>query len=376
MNRSIQWIDSDGLSQLFSQLRGDGYELIGPQVRDGVIVLGEMHGVDELPAGIGDQQAPGHYRLTERGDDALFGFNTTAQSIKPWLHKPQETVFTVERSGGKLKFVPVAPEQPKRAWIGARGCELAAMRIQDRVLMESQHADPSYAAGRAQLLVVAVNCGQAAETCFCTSMGTGPEVEAGYDLLLTEVLAATDPHLSHGFLLQSGSRAGAALLARLSTRDASSRELLAGEQAIARARATMGRELNTDGLAEQIYANAEHPHWQQVAEQCLACGNCTSVCPTCFCSSYEDRIELDGEQASRIRQWDSCFNSAFTHVAGGSVRESTASRYRQWLTHKLASWQDQFDTDGCVGCGRCITWCPVGIDITEQVRKFGAGSET
>ena len=90
------------------------------------------------------------------------------------------------------------------------------------------------------------------------------------------------------------------------------------------------------------------------------------VCPTCFCTTVEDHSDLAGETAERVRSWDSCFTLDFSYVHGGSVRTETQSRYRQWMTHKLASWIDQFGTSGCVGCGRCITWCPVGIDITEE----------
>lgn len=94
------------------------------------------------------------------------------------------------------------------------------------------------------------------------------------------------------------------------------------------------------------------------------------VCPTCFCSSVHDVADLSGDNVERIRQWDSCFNLDFSYTKGGTVRDNTRSRYRQWLTHKLASWQDQFDSLGCVGCGRCITWCPVGIDLTEEVQAI------
>ncbi|MBZ0254314.1 MAG: 4Fe-4S dicluster domain-containing protein, partial [Candidatus Methylomirabilis sp.] len=134
----------------------------------------------------------------------------------------------------------------------------------------------------------------------------------------------------------------------------------------------MGRSLNTDGVKELLYANAEHPRWAETAERCLSCANCTMVCPTCFCSTVEDVSDLSGEAAERRRKWDSCFTMDFSYLVGGSVRGSGAARYRQWMTHKLGSWIDQFGTSGCVGCGRCIAWCPVGIDITEEAEALRA----
>ena len=134
----------------------------------------------------------------------------------------------------------------------------------------------------------------------------------------------------------------------------------------------MGQALDTTELKELLYDSLDHPRWHEVAQRCMACGNCTMVCPTCFCTSVEDTTDLSGEIAERWRSWDSCFTTDFSYIHGGSVRNSTESKYRQWITHKLASWQDQFNTLGCVGCGRCITWCPVGINITEEVEAIRA----
>jgi sulfhydrogenase subunit beta (sulfur reductase) len=128
----------------------------------------------------------------------------------------------------------------------------------------------------------------------------------------------------------------------------------------------MGRTMDTKGIKELLYRNYENPRWDDVAKRCLTCGNCTMVCPTCFCTTVEDITDLTGEHVERWRKLDSCFTMDFSYIHGGSVRSSPRARYRQWMTHKLATWIDQFGTSGCVGCGRCITWCPVGIDITEE----------
>jgi len=154
---------------------------------------------------------------------------------------------------------------------------------------------------------------------------------------------------------------------RLAGRPATPAEIEAAAHLGAEARARQTRVVDLHGLRDRLYAAAEHPRWQQTAERCLACTNCTMVCPTCFCSSMVDSSDLAGTSASRMRQWDSCFTLQFSYTTAGPLRNSLRARYRHWLRHKLGTWWEQFGMSGCVGCGRCITWCPVGIDITEEV---------
>jgi ferredoxin len=267
---------------------------------------------------------------------------------------------------GELRMVEHSGDATQYAFIGVRACELHAMAIQDRVLKDGAHADPHYRSLREQAFIVAVNCGQAGGTCFCVSMGSGPKVSGGFDLALTEILDDGD----HGFVVEVGSERGAEVLEAVPHREARAEESLAAERAVADATAQMGRELDTRDIKELLYANYDHPRWDEVARRCLTCGNCTQVCPTCFCTTAEDLTNLGGDEAERVRSWDSCFTTEHAYIHGGSLRSSVRSRYRQWLTHKLATWIDQFGSSGCVGCGRCITWCPVGIDITEEVRAI------
>ncbi|HEU4729406.1 MAG TPA: 4Fe-4S dicluster domain-containing protein, partial [Kofleriaceae bacterium] len=251
----------------------------------------------------------------------------------------------------------------KVAFIGARACELAAIAVQDRVLRDGAHPDADYRARREDVFVLAVHCGSPAGTCFCVSMGTGPRARQGYDLAATELLDRT----GHRFVVEVGSDRGAAILGRVASRPAGADDTAAAAAVTDDAASRMGRTMQTAGLRDALMDNLEHPRWQAVADRCLGCTNCTMSCPTCFCTNVEDTTDLSGDHATRTRRWDSCFTADFAYVHGGSVRPSLRARYRQWLTHKLATWHDQFGTSGCVGCGRCITWCPVGIDITEEV---------
>jgi ferredoxin len=139
------------------------------------------------------------------------------------------------------------------------------------------------------------------------------------------------------------------------------------EHKISRAEQQIRHKLDTADLPELILNNLDHPYWNEIGKRCLSCANCTQVCPTCFCWDTMDEMSLDGNTTKRTRVWDSCFNPGYSHQAGGNTRPTIYSRYRQWLSHKLGTWKQQYGTLGCVGCGRCITWCPAEIDITEEI---------
>jgi ferredoxin len=355
-------LERAGLDRLIDVLRMEGYDVVGPTVRDGAIVYDSIATSADLPRGVSDEQAGGRYRLSRREDDALFGYSVGPHSWKKYLHPPLLTLWRARRSEHGLEIAAEPQATPRHALIGVRACELAALSILDQVLLGGAFVDPAYRADREATFVVAVSCGEAGDTCFCASMKTGPSVSSGFDLALTELLDG-EPR----FLLEIGSERGAALAASLPTRPTTTPDLEAARAAVKRAEGQMGRSLDTAGLKELLYRHYEDRHWDTVAKRCLACANCTLVCPTCFCVGVEDVTDLAGAQAERRRRWESCFTLDFSYIHGGSVRASGGARYRQWITHKLATWQDQFGSSGCVGCGRCITWCPVGIDITEEV---------
>jgi sulfhydrogenase subunit beta (sulfur reductase) len=352
-------ISLDGLDELVAVLRRRGYRVIGPLVRDSAVVYDELATAAELPIGWGDDQEAGVYRLVRRDDEARFGYAVGPHSWKQFLQPPHVRLWRAQRDGGQAQDED-GPDKPL-AFFGVRGCDRHAIAIQDRVLLEGRFPDTDYAARREGAFVVAVDCADPAGTCFCVSMDTGPGVDEGFDLALTELLEG-----GHRFLVRIGSERGADVMSELESTTAGEPDLRRREQIVECAAQRMGRELDTTGLRELLQDSLEHPRWDEVAERCLTCGNCTMVCPTCFCTAVEDVTDLSGEQAERWRSWDTCFSLDHSYMHGGSVRPTGRSRYRQWLTHKLGTWWDQFGTSGCVGCGRCIAWCPVGIDITEE----------
>jgi sulfhydrogenase subunit beta (sulfur reductase) len=364
-------IEREVLEGIITGLANRGYRVVGPTVRDGAIIYEPIARLEDLPVGWTDRQDAGRYRIERRGDAALFGYAVGPHSWKRFLHPPVERLWQARRQGDGFAMIENEEAAEPLAFIGVRACELRAIAIHDRVFLAGQYLDKSYKMRRDHAFIVAVNCGQAGGTCFCVSMDAGPKVEAGFDLALTELIEE-DHHL---FVMEVGSAAGVDLVKDLPHRPATEEEIAAAERVVDRTKGQMGRTLDTDGLKELLQANANHPRWDEAAGRCLTCGNCTNVCPTCFCTTVDDTTDLSGATAERVRRWDSCFTLDFSYIHGGSVRNSARSRYRQWMTHKLAHWVDQFGSSGCVGCGRCITWCPVGIDITEEAAAIRAAPE-
>jgi ferredoxin len=368
-NPAPRLIDAEGLADLFQALVAKRYQVVGPTVQDGAIVLRELSSAAGLPFGWGVRLEPGGYQLRRREDTAAFGHAAGPQSWKRFLHPPRERLWSATRTAGGFDLDDADDEPPRYAFVGVRPCDLRAIAIQDRVLAQP---GSRYAARRAQLFIVAVNCIEPGETCFCTSMGTGPGAdENAYDLALTELL---DEH-GHRFLVHVGSQQGADLLQQVRSEQADDAVVRQARSAVDAAADQMGRQMETGDLRELMADSHQAARWDDVAARCLTCGNCTMACPTCFCTTVEDTTDLTGEHAERWELWDSCFDLDFSYLHGGGVRSSAKSRYRQWLTHKLGTWHDQFGSSGCVGCGRCIVWCPVGIDLTEEVRALRAERE-
>jgi sulfhydrogenase subunit beta (sulfur reductase) len=349
------------IDALIAALRKSGRAVIGPTVRDGAIVYDEIDSAAMLPAGRGDEQAAGRYRLTERGDERLFGYNVGPTSWKRFTFPPSLAIAQAHR-GGSVAFDQPPAEVPALAFLGVRACEIAALNVQDRVFLGGRFTDEDYRARRKAALIVAVQCTTYTSTCFCSSMGTGPAVHGGYDILLTEI--------DDGFVVQVGSPSGAAIVAQLPTRRPTHAETGAAVDSVEAVRAGLGEPLPIAGVEERLKHQLENPHWGVVADRCVECGNCTMACPTCFCTASVERSDMEGKLSVTERTWDSCFDVNFARVAGGDFRARPRDRYRQWLTHKFSSWMDQFGTFGCIGCGRCIAWCPVGIDVREELEAI------
>jgi len=366
-------IDETGVSSLITLLKKIGYQTIGPQIRDGAVVYDELDSIQDLPVGWSDEQEGGTYRLVPGTKGSFFEYLVGPTSWKKFLFPPRHKMWEGDRKGGSFDVKPADTDVPAYAFFGVRSCELNAIHVQDKVFGFGREdnaargifSDPGYVERRKKSLIIAVNCSRAGKTCFCTSMGGDPHVKQGqgYDLALTEF----NNGVKHVFLLDVGSERGALILDLIPYHDVCAADIDAEKAQAQKARSQIGRKMVPD-VKDVLRRNLKHAQWEKIAERCLSCANCTMVCPTCFCSTVEERTDLSGNHTERWRSWDSCFSIEFSYIHGGAMRRETKSRFRQWMTHKLSNWHDQYGSSGCVGCGRCIAWCPVGIDITQEAK--------
>ncbi|WP_455376890.1 4Fe-4S dicluster domain-containing protein [Petrachloros mirabilis] len=360
------------LQQLIELLGRQGYRVIAPVISEGSVQWGTITRVSDLPIGWRDTQEPGRYRVEQTDSRQIFSTVLGAQSAKPLTFAPQERLITIERTPSSERILAEDPTADKIAVLGIRACDLAGLIVQDRIFLHDAFVDPYYRARREALLLIVVNCTRSLSTCFCSSMETGPRAKDHFDLALTE--------LDAGFLVETGSPTGSALVKELALTPAPDDLVAEADMRIGECARSQSRRLDTTVLPQALYDAHDHRRWNDVADRCLACGNCTMVCPTCFCHTVEETPDLHRQFSERTRLWDSCFTQDHGYIHGKNIRPTIKDRYRMWLTHKLAAWIDQFGTSGCVGCGRCITWCPVGIDLTEELpallRTTGDNGET
>lgn len=359
---SVISIRKPDLNIVFTHLKEEGYQTIGPKIKNETLVYESIETIDDLPQGYTTEQAPGQFRLKVGGHSRYFDIIPGAHSWKQYLFPPKVELFKLHKNGKAWRPIEQKTETSKYAFLGVRACELAAIQIQDNIFMRSDFIDPIYRLRREHVFILSVNCLHPAGTCFCFSMDTGPRVKSGFDLNLTE--------LDDMFVLNVGSELARGIMAGVPYEDASGFILSSVERAVERASQEMGRSMDTNDLPELIMNNLDNPYWDEIGKRCLSCANCTQVCPSCFCWDTTDHMSLNGKITSRERVWDSCFNPGYSYQAGGNTRPTIHSRYRQWLSHKLGSWKQQYGSSGCVGCGRCITWCPAEIDLTVEISNL------
>lgn len=291
----------------------------------------------------------------------FFTYVRPYNSLKTFLRSTKEVLFKVKKENNELRFTQ--EEHTKTfAFFDVRKCDLKALQILDKVFLNKDNEDEYYKHLRQNIFIVAVNCIEPSGVCFCKSMDVSFEEDYGADIVITE--------LKEGFLIETKTQRGKDFVSKFNFLSAKEEDLKEKSNIVSNTVSKIKKRLDTDGLKDILYQKIENEYWEILGKRCFSCMSCTNACPTCFCFNIVENNSADGLYSERIRVSDSCFNPTFATVHKFNLRDKVSYRYRHWLLHKMAYWQDQFGTYGCVGCGRCITWCPAKIDIAIETQRI------
>jgi sulfhydrogenase subunit beta (sulfur reductase) len=294
----------------------------------------------------------------------VLDYPNAKESPKSVLFPQRETLFQYRTERGKAE-VDVPPSAAKgRVLFGIRPCDARGLLLLDKVF-GGDCRDPYYTDKRDDTVVVSLGCDDPNPSCFCLSMGGGPCSAEGSDVLLLD--------LGDRYVAEAVSEKGAAFLRDQAFEESDENTLALAEKVRRKSEASMKRVAIRENLEKELKRLFNDPVWKDLTETCLGCGICTYLCPTCHCFDLCD--EAAGQTGERIRVWDSCQFPLFTLQASGfNPRPSVKERFRQRIMHKFSYLPETQAMLGCVGCGRCVTECPVNLDIREVVTSLSEGN--
>jgi NAD(P)H-flavin reductase len=310
------------------------------------------------------QEAEGQVMLLPYEENQLtLEYINFAFPVKEYLFKQKEKLFNWEVKDGNIKIDTCANlENSKKLFFGVRACDAYGIAYMDKFFLEG-YKDEVYEKNRKSAYIAALNCVKAGENCFCNSMGIGPSVHCGYDILLTPI--------EDVYLIEVGSKKGEELIALGEGFFTKANEnILATKNIILdKAKKEFITVIKADNVHKVLEDNFNHPLWEQLCKDCVRCTGCTSMCPTCTCFNV---VEENTSSCSgcRVRYWDSCQSDSFTRNAGEHNPRNHISRVKYRIYDKLKYIEENFNMKGCTGCGRCISTCPANINIVNIINKL------
>ncbi|MDF2519784.1 MAG: Heterodisulfide reductase, cytochrome reductase subunit [Clostridia bacterium] len=332
-------LKKDNLRAFISALAGEG-TVFTPQREEGQVML-----------------------LPYNEDSFTMDYTNFAFPVKEHLFKQKEILFSWESKDGDINVeTPGNINAGRHVYFGVRPCDVYGIRYMDKFFLEG-YRDEFYGRNRAAAIIIAVNCTEAGENCFCSSLGTGPFAEEGYDLLFTPI--------DSDYIVEAGTEKGRQLveLAKSLLIEAGG-ELLAQKDKIKReALSTFTNKIKDINVSGVLEKNFDNPLWQELSKDCISCTGCTSLCPTCTCFNVVEESKGSGS-GCRVRYWDSCQSDSFTRNAKNHNPRSKEARVRYRIYDKFEYIEDKFGMKGCTGCGRCINVCPAAINIVEIINKL------
>lgn len=328
----------------------------------------------------GSSQSNGDYSFIEidSSDKIKFDYPNTKMSVKEFFFPQTENLFVFDAEKNKVSHTDneAMTHNMQKILFGVRPCDALSISLLDKVFMESEPPDPYYIKRKDSTRVISLACNYPRPTCFCTSVGCGPDSETGADIIFFD--------LKDRFLIKSVTPEGGEILESVKTllNPVTSYDLEEKTRSMLEAKNRVKKNFELDGLEKKL-DNFDASYWDKLYEKCLGCGICTYLCPTCHCFDITDEViktphpslplKGGGRKGGgrRVRTWDSCMFSLFVlHASGHNPRPTQKERMRQRIMHKFNYTLKNYNQIFCVGCGRCVTHCPVNIDIRHLIKEI------
>ena len=293
--------------------------------------------------------------------DVQMDYPRTILPPRKFFLPPREATFAFDARDGYRDLLREAAV--RRVLFGVHAYDIFGLNILDRVFAEGKFADPYYIARRQNTAIIGIDF-QPDDKHFARSMNAD-FVDSGFDLFLSDIgdhfLVLVGTSRGDDMVVMSG-----CLLEQPTEADFAEYKRRSGLR-----RAAYHTQVELGDLPEILEMEYHSQVWDDVATRCLSCGSCSMVCPTCYCFDVNDEVGLEGRSGQRIRSWDSCLFKTHALVAGGeNFRQSRASRIKFRFYHKQRGFVAEYGRPSCVGCGRCATACPAGIDIITVIKTI------
>lgn len=330
---NMKYIEKNKLVELIKELKKD-YILIAPVKLKNFVLFREL----------------------KENEEPYLDFLNSRNSPKEFFFPQTENIVEFEGIIDKRVPEPENIEIKKRIILGMRPCDIKSILILDKLFINEDYVDNYYKRLRDNTLIFGFGCNKPRTTCFCTSLESGPFFKEGSDGFITDI--------GDKFIIEGITEGGKKLIEKLENAD---EDMVKAKGEIEKnANDTVPSSVKVEKIPQKLREMFEHPIWEEISERCLGCGVCTYLCPTCHCFDIQD--EVIDERGRRVKNWDSCMFPIFTlHGSGHQPREFRYQRMRQRIMHKFNYYEENFGVIACCGCGRCITQCPVNIDVREII---------
>ena len=304
------------------------------------------------------------YKKIDQPEEVDLSASNTQKPAKEVFFPQSETMFRYEKAGNEARITSTEGVERKRVILGARPCDIQAVSLIDQVFSGKEYTDVYYANKRDATTVIGMACNHPLSTCFCTSMKGGPFAREGSDLFLID--------LGEAYLVELHTEKGTAFSQNKFLKKAGPNDLNLAKEIEEKASKRTDASLPVEGIDKKLDQMVENPFWEKVQEKCLGCRVCTYLCPTCHCFDIVD--EALTNKGQRVRNWDSCLSTLYSlETSGHNPRPTNRERTRQRIMHKFNYFPKNFDQIACVGCGRCILYCPAGFDIRQTIKEIQKG---